>query len=184
MSQAISISSTRLINFNYDFANCCVTIATMTIKQDLRTCTNKFLNCAFWNCCNTTFHLPRKALHQQYISNLLEWSSSGLSSLTPLCFPACCLSGRVALDEAWWQCRRTFRQLRARNSPSGFCRKARRKNHRQSAASRALIWRAARSWSCRLRLCSRRSIRSCRRCRSCLQKTRSKYIEIMNFVCN
>ena len=45
MSQAISISSTRLINFNYDFANCCVTIATMTIKQDLRTYTNKFLNC-------------------------------------------------------------------------------------------------------------------------------------------
>ena len=45
MSQAISINSTRLINFNYDFANCCVTIATMTIKQDLRTCKNKFLNC-------------------------------------------------------------------------------------------------------------------------------------------
>ena len=53
MSQAITISSTRLINFNYDFANCCVTIATMTIKQDLRIYTNKFLNlsniCGFDN---------------------------------------------------------------------------------------------------------------------------------------
>ena len=43
MSQAISTSLTRLINFNYDFANCCVTIPKMTIKQDLRTFTNKFL---------------------------------------------------------------------------------------------------------------------------------------------
>ena len=34
----------RLINFNYDFANCCVTIPKMTIEQDLRTYTNKFLN--------------------------------------------------------------------------------------------------------------------------------------------
>ena len=32
MSQAISINSTRLLNFNYDFANCCVTIATMALN--------------------------------------------------------------------------------------------------------------------------------------------------------
>ena len=76
MSQAISTSSTRLLNFNYDFANCCVTIATMTIKQDLRTCTNKFLNYTRRHLCKRfregienvtdsvttmTLHTPREA---------------------------------------------------------------------------------------------------------------------------